>query len=98
MEIYILGIAHGSMDFLELTVVDPEVPFLLSPGGLPIKKNLQILDLENQTHLLFERAASHDCQTRLTECVYVDVSLSRKNVRPHDCKRRSRIIGDKFDV
>lgn len=86
------------MDFLELAVVDPEVPFLLNPGGLPIKKSLQILDLENQTHLLFERGASHDRQTSLTECVYVDVSLSRKNVGPHDCKGRPRIIGDKFDV
>jgi hypothetical protein len=34
----------------------------------------------------------------LTECVYVDASLSRENVRPHDCKRRSRVIWDKFDV
>jgi hypothetical protein len=34
----------------------------------------------------------------LTECVYVDVSLSRKNVRPHDRKRRSWVIRDKFDI
>lgn len=93
-----MSIAHGSMDFLELAVVNPEVPFLLSPCNLPIKKNLQILDFEYQTHLLFERGAPHSCQTRLTECVYVDASLSRENVRPHDCKGRSRVIGDKFDV
>lgn len=54
-----MGIAHGPMDFLELAVIDPEVPFFLSPRDLPIKKNLQILDFENQTYLLFERGAPH---------------------------------------
>jgi hypothetical protein len=53
--------SHGPVDFLELAVVNPKIPFFFSLRDVPFKEHLQILDFEDYIHLLFERGASYSC-------------------------------------